>query len=145
MLHAAVMTVPGVLVVGVLGAALEGVHAAGAHWAIGTAILVAGSLPFALIGLVIGQALEGQASNSATLLFLILTSFIGGIFIPSGSLPHLARQIGQAFPSTHLGALARHALAGTAVPLSDIAVLATWALGAALIALALRRRDDAAG
>lgn len=62
MLHAAAMTVPGVIVVGVLGVALEDVHASGTHWAIATAILVAGSLPFALIGLVIGQALEGQAS-----------------------------------------------------------------------------------
>lgn len=145
MLHAAAMTVPGVIVVGVLGVALEDVHASGTHWAIATAILVAGSLPFALIGLVIGQALEGQASNSATLLFLILTSFLGGIFIPSSTLPQLARQLGQVFPSTHLGALARHALAGTAVPLSDIAVLAAWALGAAVVALVLRRRDGAAG
>ncbi|MGI8428648.1 MAG: hypothetical protein ACR2OB_04950 [Solirubrobacteraceae bacterium] len=49
------------------------------------------------------------------------------------------------FPATHLGALTRHALSGTEVALSDVAVLGAWALSAGLIALALRRRDGAAG
>lgn len=145
MLHAAVMTLPGILVVGVLGVALRGVQASVPHWLLATAVLVVGSLPYALIGLIIGQALDGQASNSATLLFLILTSFIGGVFIPTSALPRLAREIGQAFPTSHLDGLARHALAGTHVPITDIAVLVAWAIGAALIALALRRREAAIG
>jgi ABC-2 type transport system permease protein len=143
-LQSAVMTLPGVLVVIMLGLVQKGVQASPGHLGLAVVVLVVGALPFALIGLVIGQALDGQAANSATLLFLIATSFVGGIFVPTDGLPGLARGIGNLFPSAHLVALARDALAGAGLPVTDIAVLGAWAVGAAAAALALGRRDQPA-
>jgi ABC-2 type transport system permease protein len=143
-LQSAVMTLPGVLVVIGLGVVLRSVHTSPWHLGAAIVVLLVGALPFALIGLVIGQALDGQAANSATLLFLIVTSFVGGIFVPTRGLPGLARGIGDLFPSAHLGALARDALAGAGLPVTDIAVLGAWAVGAAVAAVALSRRDQPA-
>ncbi len=102
-----------------------------------------GTVPFSMIALIIGQALDGQASNTGTLLLLILLSFIGGILVPDSALPATARDIGKLFPSSHLASATRHALAGSPIPISAVLVLAGWSFAAAVLALVLRRRDDA--
>lgn len=66
MLQAALMTLPGIAVVTTLALGLGGVHARPGELAATVAILLVGSVPFSTIALIIGQALDGQASNTGS-------------------------------------------------------------------------------
>jgi ABC-2 type transport system permease protein len=67
--------------------------------------------------------------------------FISGVFIPNADLPPWLQDVAKAFPVEHLADGLHHAfdpaVHGTAVPWTDLAVLAAWA--AAGLAVALRR------
>jgi ABC-2 type transport system permease protein len=69
-------------------------------------VLLAGSLPFTVVGLVIGEALDGQAASSATLFITLGLSFAGGLLIPASNLPSAVRQVASALPSRQLANLA---------------------------------------
>src|SRR5215469_1001306 len=76
------------------------------------AVLVAGLIPFCVLGLVIGLLFDGQTAQVAQMLIMFLLAFLGGIFIPWTNLPHAMQLIGQALPSYHLDQLGLHAAAG---------------------------------
>jgi ABC-2 type transport system permease protein len=67
--------------------------------------------------------------------------FISGVFIPNVDLPPWLQQVAKVFPVEHLANGLHHAfnpaIHGTAVPWTDLAVLAAWS--AAGLAVALRR------
>ena len=67
---------------------------------------------------------------------------LGGIFIQWSSLPHGMQLIGKALPSYHLAQLGRNAAGGHALGLANIAVLAAWTAGLAVVALWRWRRES---
>jgi ABC-2 type transport system permease protein len=144
LLQGALLILPGITVVAVTAALTHPPHLSAGRWAALTAVLLAGSLPFTVLGLVIGQALEGQSANSATLFTVLGLSFAGGLLIPDTQLPAALRHAAAVLPSRQLADLARAAAAGHPPALTAIAVLAAWTLAAAGAALALRRRDGGA-
>ena len=112
-----------------------------AEWSELAIVIFVGSLPFTVVGLVIGEAFDGQAASSATLFTTLGLSFAGGLLIPESQLPTAIRQIAVALPSHQLADLARAAAAGHPLSLLGITVLAWWASAAGAASLALRRRD----
>ena len=139
----ALLPVPAAALVAITAILSHGIHASAERWAELLVIVIAGSLPFSMLGIVIGQTLDGKAANSGTLFCQLGLSFVGGVLIPVAALPHAARTIGQAFPSYDIAALGRDAMAGRGLPLGDVLVLAAWTLVLAAAALALLRRDGA--
>jgi ABC-2 type transport system permease protein len=107
-------------------------------------VLLVGSLPFTVLGLVIGQGLEGQSANTGTLFIVLGLAFAGGLLIPDSELPLALRHAAVVLPSRRLADLARAAAAGHHLSLTAVGVLAAWTLAAALGALVLRRRDGGA-
>ena len=91
----------------------------------------------------IGQALDGQTANSATLFTVPGLAFAGGLLIPDSQLPHALQHAAAVLPSRQLANLARAAAAGHNPTLAGVGVLAAWTIVAAGAALALRRRDGA--
>jgi ABC-2 type transport system permease protein len=144
LLQGALVILPGIVVVAATAAITHPPHLTAARWAALAAVLLAGSLPFTVLGLVIGQAMEGQSANSATLFTVLGLSFAGGLLIPDTQLPAALRHAAQVLPSRQLADLARAAAAGYTPSLTAICVLAAWTLAAAGAALALRRRDSGA-
>ena len=138
----AVATLP-ILVVYALGLATGAKGTAGA-WLGSAAILVAGSVMFALYGLVFGLAFRSEAAVSAASGSLVVLGFLGNIFFPlSGFLLDLARftplygyvslaryPLTEGFVVASDGAMVREALwmsvANVAAWTTILAVLATW-------------------
>ena len=144
LIQGALLILPGITVVAATAAITQSPDLTPARWAALAAVLLAGSLPFTVLGLVIGQALDGQSANSATLFTVIGLSFAGGLLIPDSQLPQALQHAAVALPSRQLADLARAAAAGHAPAPVAVGVLAAWTLAAAGAALALRRRDGGA-
>jgi ABC-2 type transport system permease protein len=144
LIQGAVLILPGIAVVGVTAAITHSPHLPAARWAALAVVLLAGSLPFTVLGLVIGQALDGQSANSATLFTVLGLSFAGGLLIPDAQFPRALRDAAVALPSRQLADMARAIAAGHGPTLVAVGVLAGWTLAAAGVALALHRRDGSA-
>jgi ABC-2 type transport system permease protein len=144
LLQGALLILPGITVVAATAAITHSLDLTPARWAALAAVLLAGSLPFTVLGLVIGQALEGQTANSATLFTVLGLAFAGGLLIPDSQLPHALQHAAAVLPSRQLANLARAAASGHGPALTAVGVLAAWTLVAAGAALALRRRDGGA-
>ncbi|MGH9054965.1 MAG: ABC transporter permease [Acidimicrobiales bacterium] len=144
LIQGALLTIPGVAAVAVAAAVVHSPGLNAAEWSEVALVLLVGSLPFTVVGLVIGQSLEGQAANSATLFIVLGLSFAGGLLIPDSQLPSAVRQVAVALPSRQLADLARGAAVGHPPSILGIAILAAWALAASAGAVVLRRRDAAA-
>jgi len=95
-----------------------------------------------VLGLVIGLVFDGQTAQVAQMFTMLVLAFLGGIFIQWSSLPHGMQLIGKALPSYHLAQLGRNAAGGHALGLANIAVLAAWTAGLAVVALWRWRRES---
>ena len=112
LIQGALLILPGTVIVAVAALITHPPGLTPARWAGLAVVLLAGSLPFTVLGLVIGQGLDGQVANSATLFTVLGLSFAGGLLIPDSQLPHAVREISTALPSRQLADLARAAAAG---------------------------------
>jgi ABC-2 type transport system permease protein len=144
LVQGALLILPGITVVAATAAITRSPDLTPARWAALAAVLLAGSLPFTVLGLVIGQALDGQSANSATLFTVLGLSFAGGLLIPDSQLPAALQHAAVVLPSRQLAYLARAAAAGHSPSPAAVVVLIAWTLAAAGAALALRRRDGGA-
>jgi ABC-2 type transport system permease protein len=144
LIQGGLLILPGTVIVAVAALITHPPGLTPVRWAGLAVILLLGSLPFTVLGLTIGEALDGQVANSATLFTVIGLSFAGGLLIPDKQLPHAVREISTALPSRQLADLAQAAAAGHQPSVASAGVLMLWTLAAAGAALALRRRDGAA-
>jgi len=82
-----------------LGIALAGVHLTvpeGLHL---LAVIVAGVLPFATLGLIIGLVMPASASPGVINLIYLPMSFCGGLWLPIETLPHWLQVVAHGMPS----------------------------------------------
>jgi ABC-2 type transport system permease protein len=132
-----------VVVLVAYGVAVGGVRQPLAVWALMTAELLAGSLPFIGLGFAIGYlAGPNSAPAVANLLYLPL-AFASGLFVPPGQLPAFIRRLAPYLPTYHYGQLAWGSLgAATEPPGTSLAWLAGYAVLFFAIALRAYRRDE---
>lgn len=140
--QALLLIIPGFALLTALAFGYGHVHLAAARIALLAAVLVLGLIPFCVLGLVIGLVFDGQTAQVAQMLTMILLAFLGGIFIPFHNLPHVMQDIGRALPSYHLVQLGWNAVAGRALRVSDMLVLAAWAAGLGVIAIWRWRQES---
>jgi ABC-2 type transport system permease protein len=124
LLQALLVVLPGFLVVSLCALTLGHVRLAPERWLELGAIVLAGSIPFICLGLLIGQLLDAQVSQPAQAAVLLVASFAGGLFFPMSSLPSTMQAIGRALPSYHMFVLGQQAMAGQALSLDQLAALA---------------------
>jgi ABC-2 type transport system permease protein len=136
------MIIPGLAVTIVAAFAVGHVHLPATRLGLLVAVLLAGAIPFCMLGLVIGLVLDGQAAQIAQMIILITLAFLGGIFIPWNNLPGPAQVVGQVLPTYHLAQLGWDSAGGFALHASDVLVLAAWAAGLAAVVM-LRWRQEA--
>jgi len=136
------LIIPGFVLLVALGYGYGHVHLTAAKVGVLAAILVLGLIPFCVLGLVIGLVFDGQTAQVAQMLIMLVLAFLGGIFIPWHTLPHVMQIIGQALPSYHLVQLGWNAAAGRALRVGDMLVLAAWAAGLGVIAIWRWRQES---
>jgi ABC-2 type transport system permease protein len=136
------LIIPGFVLLTALGYGYGHVHLAASRLGLLAVVLIAGLIPFCMLGLVMGLVFDGQTAQVAQMLTMILLAFLGGIFIPWHSLPHIMQDIGQALPGYHLVQLGWNAVAGRALRVTDMLVLAAWAAGLGVIAIWRWRQES---
>ncbi|GAA4230681.1 ABC transporter permease [Streptosporangium album] len=133
-----VMTLPGIA--GVCLAAILVGHAdlPPARWAALAGVLLAGSLPFCLLGLFLGLTLRGKTAQLGIVVVFFALAALGGV-IGQGDLPGIWQRIRELTPSHSLLLYGGAAADGQAVSLTPAGVLVAWAVLAGAAVLARRR------
>lgn len=125
-----------------IAATLGGVVLPPRAWLALAAVLIGGTLPFCLLGLVIGLAVNGQASAAVVNLIYLPMSFLSGLWIPLQFMPHFLQQFAIVLPAYHLGQLALGVVGtsnGSSV-LGHVAYLAGFSLLCLIVAARSWRR-----
>ena len=95
-----------ILLLFALGATFGGVRMAPGQWVLTFCALVAGSIPFCALGLIIGN-LAGPNSAPATVNMIYMPlAFCGGLWLPFDFLPKAIQRIAPFLPSYHLAQIA---------------------------------------
>jgi ABC-2 type transport system permease protein len=137
-----VMILPGLTAVAVCAATLGGVQLSAVQWVSFVLLVVAGSIPFSFLGLLLGQLLDARTAGPVQGLLIMLLSFGGGLFIPVSSFPSALGYVAGILP-THLYFQGGQALLANRAPqLSDVGWLGLWTVGLAALALLVWLRED---
>jgi ABC-2 type transport system permease protein len=140
------VTVPAIMAVCIAGAVVNGVEMPAASWAQLVLTLAVGSLPFAALGLLIGYLFDANSAQGAMMITFFSLSILGGLWAPLSSFPDTLATIGRVLPSFRLADLGRAAAAGQSPDLTDLAILAGYAIAiGALAAWRYRTAEVRAG
>ena len=75
------------------------------QWLLLALILLPGTLPFALIGLLLGLTLSDKAAPGVVNLIYLPMAFLSGLWMPLSFLPPIFQQLSWIWPSYHLSEL----------------------------------------
>lgn len=95
-----------VLILFVLGALFGGVALARGEWFLLAAVLIAGTIPFCALGLIVGLRIGAQAAAAIINVIYLPMSFLSGLWIPLNILPHRLQELARIFPAYHLEQIA---------------------------------------
>ncbi|WP_326823755.1 ABC transporter permease [Streptosporangium sp. NBC_01756] len=140
---AMLVALPPVAGVSLVAALVSGVELPVTGWLQAVLGIWAGTVPFALLGLLIGQVASAQGVQTYQGGILLLLSFVGGLFIPVSDFPGALASVAELLPSYWLAEIGHGAATGGGRLGQAVAVLAlyTLALGGAVVAR--YRRDSA--
>lgn len=127
------MVLPSLLLVFGAGYVVGGVRLPAGTWIAALALMWVALIPPALLGLVIGLWVKGEAVPGANTMVLLLLALGGGLWFPMDLMPQTMQTIGKALPSYWLAQFGNWPLLHDPFPFLGVAVLAVWV--AALIVL----------
>lgn len=135
------IALPALAAVCLTAAAAKDVRLAAWEWAALVATMWLGTLPFALLGIIIGAKFGPETAFPLSYGLYMAASALGGLWVPPARLPGSMQQVAHALPTYRLADLGWHLAAGQSPAAADVAVLAAWTAGlAALAALSLSAR-----
>ncbi|MFI6299204.1 ABC transporter permease [Nonomuraea sp. NPDC050790] len=128
LLAGAAGVLPSILVVLAAGGLLSGVRLPPATWPVLVALIWAGVMPFAALGIAFGYTMSGQAANLAMIGVYFGLSVLGGLWLPVRLMPEFVRTLAEYSPAYQAGSLGWRALAGDWPTGRSLIVLAAWTL-----------------
>ncbi|WP_328384772.1 ABC transporter permease [Streptomyces sp. NBC_00400] len=141
MASAATVSLPSILLVMIVAAAVKGVRLEAWQWISIAAGTWLGSFVFAALGVAIGYLATGDAVRPITILCYFGLALLGGLWMPLTSLPQWAQNIAEWLPTHAYTALGTAVEAGEAPHVKDMAILAGYLLVFAGGAAWLYRKD----
>ncbi|MFG2728546.1 ABC transporter permease [Streptomyces canus] len=121
---AAVVSLPSIVVVFVVAAAVKDVRLDAWQWLALTGAIWAGSLVFAALGVAIGYLATGDAVRPITMITYFGLSMLGGLWMPTTTFPQWLQDIAEWLPTHAYAALGQAIEQSRAPHAQDIAVLA---------------------
>lgn len=110
----------------ILGAALKGVDLTLAQW-IGCGLWIwLGALPFMALGTLIGTLKSVEVTQVVAQIVFMGTSLLGGLWMPTQSMPAILQNIALASPTYRFGQGAWNIIAGIAPSLNGLLILAAY-------------------
>jgi ABC-2 type transport system permease protein len=138
---AAVISLPSIVVVFLVAAAVKDVRLDAWQWFALTGAIWAGSLVFAALGVAIGYLASGDAVRPITMIVYFGLSILGGLWMPSSTFPDWLQDIAKWLPTHAYAALGRAIEQSRAPHAQDIAILVAFFLLFAGGAAWLYRKD----
>lgn len=133
------------ILVPLVGKLIEGVSLDPSGWLRVTVGVWLGAIPFALIGLLIGQVATADSMQPITQLVMLPMALVGGIFIPVQVMPHWLLNVAHVLPSYWLAEIGRGGVTSdlsTSLGL-DALVLAAFTIVFSIAVIRRYRRDSA--
>jgi ABC-2 type transport system permease protein len=137
----ALLSLPSLVVVALVGRVVNGVQLPLSTWVALVAVLWIGSTAFVALGLLIGLSLDEKAAGGAIGLVGVVLATLGGLWVPVQFFPDALQTVARALPSYWYAELGRDVAAGSAPALTAVAALGGFAaVFAVLAALVAARR-----
>ncbi|WP_432138715.1 MULTISPECIES: ABC transporter permease [unclassified Streptomyces] len=121
---AAVVSLPSIVVVFAVAAAMKEVRLDAWQWLALTGTIWAGSLVFAALGVAIGYLASGDSVRPLTMIIYFGLSILGGLWMPTTNFPDWLRETARWVPTHAYAALGQAVEQGRAPHLRDIVILA---------------------
>ncbi|MFI6491930.1 ABC transporter permease [Streptomyces sp. NPDC050564] len=123
---AAVVSLPSIVIVFVVAAAVKHVRLDAWQWLALTGAIWAGSLVFAALGVAIGYLASGDAVRPITMITYFGLSMLGGLWMPATTFPDWLQNIAKWLPTHAYAALGQAIEQSQAPHTQDIAILAVF-------------------
>lgn len=136
------VALPTAIVVPIVAVVTEGVHLTPTAWVCVTLFMWLGSLPFSIMGLLIGQYATQNSAQNVVILLMLVFAMLGGLFMPLDTLPTWWSDVAEAVPSYWLAEIGRSGFTAGSQPVTATLVLLGWSIVLG-IAVAHRYRRDA--
>ncbi|AYN39592.1 ABC transporter permease [Streptomyces dangxiongensis] len=121
---AAVVSLPSIVIVFVVAAAVKDVRLDAWQWLALSGAIWAGSLVFAALGVALGYLASGDAVRPITMITYFGLSMLGGLWMPTTTFPQWLQDIAEWLPTHAYASLGRAIEQSQAPHTRDIAVLA---------------------
>ncbi|WP_042421201.1 ABC transporter permease [Streptacidiphilus anmyonensis] len=139
------VALPALVLVCLTAVAAKDVRLAAWQWAALVPAMWLGTLPFALLGVVVGLLVGPEAAFPLSYGVYMAASALGGLWVPPARLSAPLQDVAHTLPTYRLADLGWRVAAGHAPTWADVVVLAAWSAGfAALAVLAQGRRPGRA-
>lgn len=106
------------------------------------AAVLAGAVPFMLMGLFLGLVLPSKGALAVSQVLFFPFAIVGGLFMPPQVMPGFLEAVSAFVPSRGAGELVWWAAAGTPPQVLPLVTLAAWTVLAAAVAVWAHRRDE---
>jgi ABC-2 type transport system permease protein len=138
---AATVSLPSILIVLVLGAAVKGVRLAAWQWVSIALAVWAGSMVFAALGVAIGYVATADVARPISMLCYFVLAMLGGLWVPFTTFPHWLQTLAGYLPGRAYTAVGQAIEFGDAPHAKDITVLVCYLALFAGTAAWLYRKD----
>jgi ABC-2 type transport system permease protein len=137
------VALPPIVLVALVGVVVEHVHLSAGSWVQVVLGVWVASVPFAVLGLLVGQLATSETMQVFTSGLMIVLGFLGGILIPVTVFPNWMQHVAQVLPSYWLADVGHSALLGNTDIGRAITWLAGWTVVLAFAVVRRYRRDSA--
>lgn len=142
-LTAILVTLPSFVVVGLAAHFAHGVDLSAGQWLTLAACVVLGSIPFAVLGVLLGYVFDWSAGQAGTQIVYFGLALLGGLWIPARFMPQALQGIAHWMPSYYFADLGWRVIARQAIPAADLGILAAYTLGFLILAAQRYRSAEA--
>jgi ABC-2 type transport system permease protein len=136
----ALLTLPGLIVVALVGRFINHVELGLDTWIALVGVLWAGSITFVAFGLLIGLSLDEKAAGGAIGFVGVVLAALGGLWVPVEVFPDSMRKVAHVMPSYWYAQVGRDVAAGGVPSGQAVLVLAGFTAVFAVLAVAVARR-----
>lgn len=134
--------IPAVLLLFVLAATQGQVALTFATWSAILGWTIAGTVPFAALGLLIGYLFDSQSAQAGQTIIWLALAFLGGLWQPVASMPSGMQDVAKWLPTYRAADLAWSTLGGNPNYGQDILILLAYTIVFGAVAAILYRRDS---
>ncbi|HEX3721143.1 MAG TPA: ABC transporter permease [Nitrolancea sp.] len=133
---------PSVFLIALAGRLFNHVSLSAASWVEMVGLVWLCALPFAVLGVLLGYLFTVDSAQAGTTLTLFALAIFGGMWWPFQLMPRAMRYIGEATPSYHFANIGWRIVSGDAPRVSDLAVVALYAIVLGAITMWKYRSDS---